>query len=117
MGQMEKKAVERKIYMRIIAWGGIVLGFLLVLTGITLQRQVKGHFLESRAMGHQNPGFYRRMQGQALYFLALFTWIPSLRVIRNMETSPVQFIVLLCIGLMVFGFFQLIIAFTNKREE
>lgn len=100
--------------MRILAWGGIILGFLFVITGFTLQKQIKGHFLEPFATRHQSPSFYRRMQGQALYFLALFIWIPSLRVIRNMETSIIQTAVIAAIGLLIFGFFQLIIHLANR---
>jgi hypothetical protein len=116
MGQMEKIAVRKEIPMHLFAWGGIVLGFLFVITGFTLQKNVSGHPLAHLANRHQSPNFYRRMQGQAFYFLALFLWIPSLRVVRGLETNAIQFLVLLGVGLFVFGFFQLILIFTNRQN-
>lgn len=102
--------------MHLFAWGGIVLGFLFVITGFTLQKNLSNHPLSQFAERHQSPSFYRRMQGQALYFLALFLWIPSLRILRGLETSRIQFLVLIGVGLLVFGFFQLILIFTNRRD-
>lgn len=102
--------------MHLFAWGGIILGFLFVITGFTLQKNFSGHPLSRSADRHQSPSFYRRMQGQALYFLALFLWIPSLRILRGLETEGIQFLVLIGVGLLVFGFFQLILVLTNRHE-
>ncbi len=102
--------------MQLFAWGGIILGFLFVITGFTLQKNLSGHPLSRSANRHQSPSFYRRMQGQALYFLALFIWIPSLRIVRGLETNKIEFLVLLGVGLLIFGFFQLILIFTNRRD-
>lgn len=102
--------------MRILAWGGIILGFLLVIIGFTLQKQIQGHFLEPIAAKHRNPSFYRRMQGQALYFLAIFLWIPSVRVLRGMETTGYQFVVIVGMGLFLFGLLQFLLFYTNKQD-
>lgn len=102
--------------MRILACGGVILGFLFVIIGFTLQKQVHGHFLEPIAARHRDPSFYRRIQGQALYFLAIFLWIPSVRVLRGMETTASQFIVLVGLGLFLFGLLQFLLVFTNKQD-
>lgn len=102
--------------MHILAWGGVILGFLFVITGFTLQKQVQGHFLEPHAARHRNPSFYRRIQGQALYFLAIFVWIPSVRVLRGMETTAYQFMVLVGIGLFLFALLQFMLIYTNRQD-